>query len=116
MRDPCPPCVDKDGTQRVGKDQISSEKTPGLKQKTAALRVQAFSVHLRWTVREQEGPGELGLPIAPGGRPAGTAPLSPSSDAMSSAPQLCEDLFSRINDTTNDNMSYSVEVGLPECL
>lgn len=26
--------------------------------------------------------------------------------------QLCEDLFSRINDTTNDNMSYSVEVGL----
>ena len=27
--------------------------------------------------------------------------------------QLCEDLFSRINDTTNDNMSYSVEVGLP---
>ncbi|XP_073744902.1 kinesin-like protein KIF1A isoform X15 [Callorhinus ursinus] len=29
-------------------------------------------------------------------------------------PQLCEDLFSRINDTTNDNMSYSVEVSYME--
>ncbi|TEA31691.1 hypothetical protein DBR06_SOUSAS22610025 [Sousa chinensis] len=28
--------------------------------------------------------------------------------------QLCEDLFSRINDTTNDNMSYSVEVSYME--
>ncbi|ERE82046.1 kinesin-like protein KIF1A isoform 2 [Cricetulus griseus] len=27
---------------------------------------------------------------------------------------LCEDLFSRINDTTNDNMSYSVEVSYME--
>ncbi|XP_072263894.1 kinesin-like protein KIF1A isoform X6 [Pyxicephalus adspersus] len=29
-------------------------------------------------------------------------------------PQLCEDLFSRINDTSNDNMSYSVEVSYME--
>ncbi|XP_073437324.1 kinesin-like protein KIF1A isoform X5 [Dendrobates tinctorius] len=29
-------------------------------------------------------------------------------------PQLCEDLFSRISDTTNDNMSYSVEVSYME--
>ncbi|XP_049629285.1 kinesin-like protein KIF1A isoform X6 [Suncus etruscus] len=29
-------------------------------------------------------------------------------------PQLCEDLFSRINDTTNDNMAYSVEVSYME--
>lgn len=35
-----------------------------------------------------------------------------SSLLTESPPQLCEDLFSRINDTTNDNMSYSVEVGL----
>uniref|UniRef100_H9H1G8 Kinesin-like protein n=1 Tax=Meleagris gallopavo TaxID=9103 RepID=H9H1G8_MELGA len=28
--------------------------------------------------------------------------------------ELCEDLFSRINDTTNDNMSYSVEVSYME--
>ncbi|KAK7806105.1 hypothetical protein U0070_000032 [Myodes glareolus] len=28
--------------------------------------------------------------------------------------RLCEDLFSRINDTTNDNMSYSVEVSYME--
>ncbi|KAL8187586.1 UNVERIFIED_CONTAM: hypothetical protein K2H54_051488, partial [Gekko kuhli] len=30
-------------------------------------------------------------------------------DQQGIIPQLCEDLFSRINDTTNDNMSYSVE-------
>ncbi|XP_063298465.1 kinesin-like protein KIF1A isoform X4 [Pelobates fuscus] len=29
-------------------------------------------------------------------------------------PQLCEDLFSRISDTSNDNMSYSVEVSYME--
>ncbi|XP_009704582.1 PREDICTED: kinesin-like protein KIF1A, partial [Cariama cristata] len=28
-------------------------------------------------------------------------------DQQGIIPQLCEDLFSRINDTTNDNMSYS---------
>ncbi|EHH21830.1 hypothetical protein EGK_04983 [Macaca mulatta] len=41
------------------------------------------------------------IPQARGGGQAGAAPL-------------CEDLFSRINDTTNDNMSYSVEVSYME--
>uniref|UniRef100_A0A8C3M0W0 plus-end-directed kinesin ATPase n=1 Tax=Chrysolophus pictus TaxID=9089 RepID=A0A8C3M0W0_CHRPC len=35
-------------------------------------------------------------------------------DQQGIIPQLCEDLFSRINDTTNDNMSYSVEVSYME--
>lgn len=45
---------------------------------------------------------------APSHQPSSVACFSPSL-------QLCEDLFSRINDTTNDNMSYSVEVRLPAC-
>lgn len=54
----------------------------------------------------QVGPG-LG-PV-----PQGTGPQEqPSSSVCPRFLQLCEDLFSRINDTTNDNMSYSVEVGL----
>ncbi|XP_069069768.1 kinesin-like protein KIF1A isoform X2 [Pleurodeles waltl] len=36
------------------------------------------------------------------------------SDQQGIIPLLCEDLFSRINDTTNDNMSYSVEVSYME--
>ncbi|XP_054061411.1 kinesin-like protein KIF1A isoform X14 [Rissa tridactyla] len=35
-------------------------------------------------------------------------------DQQGIIPQLCEDLFSRINETTNDNMSYSVEVSYME--
>ncbi|XP_062964558.1 kinesin-like protein KIF1A isoform X9 [Cynocephalus volans] len=35
-------------------------------------------------------------------------------DQQGIIPQLCEDLFSRINDTSNDNMSYSVEVSYME--
>uniref|UniRef100_A0A452I1E6 plus-end-directed kinesin ATPase n=1 Tax=Gopherus agassizii TaxID=38772 RepID=A0A452I1E6_9SAUR len=35
-------------------------------------------------------------------------------DQQGIIPQLCEDLFSRINDATNDNMSYSVEVSYME--
>ncbi|XP_037705109.1 kinesin-like protein KIF1A isoform X28 [Choloepus didactylus] len=35
-------------------------------------------------------------------------------DQQGIIPQLCEDLFSRINDTTNGNMSYSVEVSYME--
>nr|XP_033814587.1 kinesin-like protein KIF1A isoform X2 [Geotrypetes seraphini] len=35
-------------------------------------------------------------------------------DQQGIIPQLCEDLFSRISDTTNDNMSYSVEVSYME--
>uniref|UniRef100_A0A2K5I862 plus-end-directed kinesin ATPase n=1 Tax=Colobus angolensis palliatus TaxID=336983 RepID=A0A2K5I862_COLAP len=35
-------------------------------------------------------------------------------DQQGIIPQLCEDLFSRINDTTNDNLSYSVEVSYME--
>uniref|UniRef100_F6PG86 plus-end-directed kinesin ATPase n=1 Tax=Monodelphis domestica TaxID=13616 RepID=F6PG86_MONDO len=35
-------------------------------------------------------------------------------DQQGIIPQFCEDLFSRINDTTNDNMSYSVEVSYME--
>ncbi|XP_077007859.1 kinesin-like protein KIF1A [Tamandua tetradactyla] len=35
-------------------------------------------------------------------------------DQQGIIPQLCEDLFSRINDTTNSNMSYSVEVSYME--
>lgn len=76
---------------------------------------------LRWSIREQEGPGEqcpAWAQASHGTRGEGSrnSLLSPSSDAVSLALQLCEDLFSRINDTTNDNMSYSVEVGLPGCL
>ncbi|XP_058155732.1 LOW QUALITY PROTEIN: kinesin-like protein KIF1A [Dasypus novemcinctus] len=36
------------------------------------------------------------------------------TDQQGIIPQLCEDLFSRINDTTNNNMSYSVEVSYME--
>uniref|UniRef100_A0A8C4LKF2 plus-end-directed kinesin ATPase n=1 Tax=Equus asinus asinus TaxID=83772 RepID=A0A8C4LKF2_EQUAS len=35
-------------------------------------------------------------------------------DQQGIIPQLCEDLFSRINEMTNDNMSYSVEVSYME--
>ncbi|KAM9248998.1 kinesin-like protein KIF1A isoform 13-T13 [Dugong dugon] len=35
-------------------------------------------------------------------------------DQQGIIPQLCEDLFSRISDTTNGNMSYSVEVSYME--
>ncbi|XP_003798329.1 kinesin-like protein KIF1A [Otolemur garnettii] len=35
-------------------------------------------------------------------------------DQQGIIPQLCEDLFSRINDATNDNLSYSVEVSYME--
>ncbi|XP_043926966.1 kinesin-like protein KIF1A isoform X5 [Protopterus annectens] len=35
-------------------------------------------------------------------------------DQQGIIPQLCEDLFSRINDASNDNMSYSVEVSYME--
>lgn len=52
-------------------------------------------------------PGEQRRAMVPG-RAEGAG--LPSPDCVS-PPQLCEDLFSRINDTTNDNMSYSVEVG-----
>ncbi|XP_069474241.1 kinesin-like protein KIF1A isoform X2 [Ambystoma mexicanum] len=36
------------------------------------------------------------------------------TDQQGIIPLLCEDLFSRISDTTNDNMSYSVEVSYME--
>lgn len=69
---------------------------PRVKQQTVAGLVRAFKMDKG--VRE--------------GRPAwAQAPhrLTPCPRSL----QLCEDLFSRINDTTNDNMSYSVEVGHP---
>lgn len=72
-------------------------------------------------MRVQEGPervasrlAQAAHSIARGGDPGS----SPSPPWLTVPPflQLCEDLFSRINDTTNDNMSYSVEVGPPRLL
>lgn len=57
--------------------------------------------------------GGLGDRVWPGGG-GGSGNSRPSGlTACPLSLQLCEDLFSRINDTTNDNMSYSVEVGAP---
>ncbi|KAG8508288.1 LOW QUALITY PROTEIN: Kinesin-like protein KIF1B, partial [Galemys pyrenaicus] len=44
----------------------------------------------------------------------GAGPRGPARGLTCRRPQLCEDLFSRINDTTNANMSYSVEVSYME--
>lgn len=70
-------------------------------------------------LEEAEGSGK-GAPClgtsCPQHREGGALSHQPSSlTCFSPSLQLCEDLFSRINDTTNDNMSYSVEVGLPAC-
>lgn len=79
---------------------------PGSEAEDSGSWLQAFS---RWT----GGCGGPGRPSLAGGR-GGSGNSRPSGlTACPLSLQLCEDLFSRINDTTNDNMSYSVEVGAP---